>query len=97
MADTVKDGLLFDGYQTIKDKLVERYLTQRQLAAALGMSESKLSLILHGRTRPSKRELIDISLALDINMTEWRRSSAYIAMVFPVLGSTFRSGGGLSV
>lgn len=83
------EGSLFDGAQIIKDKLRERYLTQAQLAEAIGMAPAKLSEILHGHRRPSKQELINISIELDIDMSEWRKQSKYVNIVFPVLGNTY--------
>lgn len=80
------DGDLFDGAEMILKKLDEIYLPQYRLAEAIGMNQSKLSDLLHGRIRPTKGELQKIAVTLDIDMSEWKRQSGYIRSLFPSLG-----------
>ena len=82
-------GNCFDGGEFIRQKLTERYMTQRDLATAVNIHPAKLSEILNGFRRPSKKELEDIKDALGIDLTEFRRVSKYVEAVFPLAGSTF--------
>ena len=82
-------GNCFDGGSTIKRYLDERYMTQKDLAVALNIHQAKLSEIIKGFRRPSKKELEDIKDALGIDLNEWRKESKYVTAVFPLAGSTF--------
>ena len=82
-------GSSFDGGDLIKKKLEERYMTQRDLAEAVGLHPAKLSEIIRGFRRPSKKELEDIKDALGIDLNDWRKNSKYVSAVFPLAGNTF--------
>lgn len=73
----------------IREVLIERYLTQKELADALKMNPAKLSEILNGFRRPTKRELEDIMALLGLDLNEWRRRSKYVNATFPLLGHKF--------
>lgn len=83
------NGTSFDGYEVIIKYLRENFLTQKELAKSLNIPESKMSEILHGHRRPTKKELLDIKDSLGIDMNEWRQSSKYINTVIPVMGNKF--------
>lgn len=84
-----EDGNMFDGADIIKVKLRERYMTQKALSDAVGMSQARISELLHGRLRPTKGELSKIATALDIDISQWRAQSKYVSMAFPVAGNSF--------
>ena len=65
-------GNCFDGGDLIREHLKKRYMTQRDLATAINMHPAKLSEILNGIRRPSKKELGDIKDNLGIDLNEWR-------------------------
>mgnify|MGYP001248584121 CR=1 FL=1 len=78
-------GNSFDGGQMIKDKLTERFMTQKDLAEIVGVNPAKISEIIKGFRRPSKKELD--SLGIDLN--DWRKQSVYVKAVFPLAGNDF--------
>ena len=82
-------GNCFDGGDLVKEYLHKRYMTQRDLADAINMHPAKLSEILNGIRRPSKKELEDIKDKLGIDLNEWREQSEYVRVAFPLAGSTF--------
>ena len=82
-------GNCFDGGDLVKEYLHKRYMTQRDLADAINMHPDKLSEILNGIRRPSKKELEDIKDKLGIDLNEWREQSEYVRAAFPLAGSTF--------
>ena len=63
-------GNCFDGGDLVKEYLHKRYMTQRDLAGAINMHPAKLSEILNGIRRPSKKELEDIKDKLGIDLNE---------------------------
>ena len=79
-------GPLFDGHDMIKRKLKERFMTQKELAEVVGMSQGKLSDILRGYRRPTKSDLTKIKDALDIDLATWRKESKSVDSLFPVAG-----------
>lgn len=82
-------GNCFDGGDLVRKYLTDRYMTQRDLAEAAGIHPAKLSEILNGIRRPSKKELDDIKNSLGIDLNEWRASSKYVSAAFPLAGNTF--------
>lgn len=79
-------GPLFDGQEMIKKKLKERFMTQKDLADTVSISQGKLSDILRGYRRPTKGDLTKIKDALDIDLATWRRESKAVDSIFPVAG-----------
>lgn len=86
-------GVAFDGGAFVKKILMSRYMTQRQLAESIGMAQARLSDILNGHQRPSKMELMAISVTLGINIEDWKKESVYVREAFPVQGNDFGGGG----
>ena len=86
-------GDLFDGGDYIRAKLMERNLKQKDLAYAIDMIPAVLSDIINGHRRPSRRNLIDISIALSIDITDWKKHSEFVNNVFQPIGETFMGGG----
>lgn len=82
-------GNCFDGGDLIREYLKRRYMTQKELADAVGIHPAKLSEILNGIRRPSKKELSDIKDALGIDLNDWREQSEYVRAAFPLAGLTF--------
>lgn len=82
-------GNCFDGGDLVKEYLHKRYMTQRELAEAIKMHPAKLSEILNGIRRPSKKELEDIKDKLGIDLNDWREQSEYVRAAFPLAGSAF--------
>lgn len=82
-------GNSFDGSNLIRQKLSERYMTQRDLANVVNIHPAKLSEILNGFRRPSKKELTDIKDSLGIDLNEWRKESKYVEATFPLAGNLF--------
>lgn len=82
-------GNSFDGGGLVKKYLMDRYMTQRDLAEAIEMSPAKLNEILNGFRRPSKKELSDIKDTLGIDLNDWRSESKYVSAVFPLAGNNF--------
>lgn len=82
-------GNCFDGGDLVREYLRERYMTQRDLADAINIHPAKLSEILNGIRRPSKKELEDIKDNLGIDLNDWREQSSYVRAAFPLAGSTF--------
>ena len=82
-------GNCFDGGDLVKEYLHKRYMTQRELAEAINMHPAKLSEILNGIRRPSKKELEDMKNKLGIDLNEWREQSEYVNAAFPLAGYTF--------
>lgn len=54
----------------IKHKLIDRGMTQRQLAAALGIAPQYITKILSGQ-RSGERYILKICTMLDININEY--------------------------
>ena len=82
-------GNCFDGGDLVKEYLHKRYMTQRELADAINIHPAKLSEILNGIRRPSKKELEDIKDKLGIDLNEWREQSEYVRAAFPLAGYKF--------
>ena len=82
-------GNCFDGGDLVREYLRKRYMTQRDLAEAVNIHPAKLSEILNGIRRPSKKELEDIKDALSIDLNLWREQSSYVRAAFPLAGNTF--------
>lgn len=82
-------GNCFDGGDLVREYLRERYMTQKELADAVGMHPAKLSEILNGFRRPSKVELVRIKDSLGIDLNDWREQSGYVRAAFPLAGNTF--------
>ena len=82
-------GNCFDGGDYIKECLTERYMTQRDLAEVIGMHPAKLSEVINGIRRPSKKEIESIKDNLGIDLNEWRKRSKYVTAMFPIAGNRF--------
>lgn len=54
----------------IKDVLEDSWMTQKELSEETGLSESTISCYIRGTRMPSIKNIVNISLALDCDLTE---------------------------
>lgn len=71
-------GNLFDGGDFIKEVLIRKHLTNKEVAMRCGISAPRFSNILNGWERPRKAELHKLIVVLDLDVAAWRRDSKYV-------------------